>query len=1042
MTIFISRMSSHRSNENGDRNNLNNRIPPYGLSLTNEEDRILASFWSLYFPQEDLTISNKSPVIACFANFFKSNDSHGIFSSSSSKYQRKRPHQSNDIPYEDSDDEDDTDNNDGNRLNYNIVSIAIPSNDDDENRENNNSNNRSAKGNHPSIGNQENNYIQHKQYIYNLDYNLFVSKFKVTDFPRVLADQCIDTLNCLSLGLSIVRNVPCLIKFIHLPNTTMISDIRSNTVSKLIQVSGTVSKCSSIKTMITSCLFECSKCHGLSKVFFHDGFFEYPEKCTATKGCRCKYNFLLKRETCQSTDLQIIKVMDVLDNQSNSNSSSNVNSNEKSETDQDSRTDLGAGRLPSSIEVELIGADMVNTCIPGDNVKIVGVVDSRNDNGGTIYGKSQGQVTNSLYVMYVKAISIVNQRKTLMMNELNFSTNNMTGIKHLLAIKDIASQSNTFELLVHSLCPQIYGHELVKAGLILALFSGSMNVNEQSVNRSQNFEADTKPKTSNLNEESNDNDQKSHENDRQQMDIEESGDLISKTNNNDQNNINNSKRNIIQRRFNPHILVVGDPGLGKSRLLRAVTNLSPRGVYICGNTSTATGLTVTVTNERNSNENGLEAGALILSDQGICCIDEFDKISSNHYSSLLEAMEQQRISVAKAGVVATLSSRCSIIAAANPVGGKYNHCKTLLENIKISNALFTRFDLIFIVCDNPLSSGIDDAEVSNHILKRYRTDYENYNSRNINRQHHNTNKPSFMNQNDRNNLNSSSSFSVNRQHVTLKERLASSKAKNAKFSTIPAPLLKQYICYARKYCNPILTKEAGELLQETYLRKRKANRFGNYHGYNSSSKTGSKQTSVPITLRHLESLIRLSQARAKCELRTYVTKQDAIDVIQLMEESMAEVNSDDTMILQHAFSTSASYEKNNASFGNNDDFAPSFNHHNTNTSKDTDCSNLHHTIASSTSTSRGNSISQILNEPITIPKSGVISKAKQIKVFIKHLTKLSIHNGNKLYHRKELLDIALGLGLAIENFDNFIDILNTDCYLLKKGADVFQFMAT
>ncbi|KAG8085871.1 hypothetical protein GUJ93_ZPchr0010g7251 [Zizania palustris] len=118
--------------------------------------------------------------------------------------------------------------------------------------------------------------------------------------------------------------------------------------------------------------------------------------------------------------------------------------------------------------------------------------------------------------------------------------------------------------------------------------------------------------------------------------------------------------------------VPGDPGLGKSQLLQAAASVSPRGIYVCGNTTTNAGLTVAVVKDSISNDYAFEAGAMVLADRGLCCIDEFDKMSTEH-QALLEAMEQQCVSVAKAGLVASLSARTSVLAAANPVGGHYKY---------------------------------------------------------------------------------------------------------------------------------------------------------------------------------------------------------------------------------------------------------------------------------------------------------------------------------------------------------------------------------
>lgn len=232
----------------------------------------------------------------------------------------------------------------------------------------------------------------------------------------------------------------------------------------------------------------------------------------------------------------------------------------------------------------------------------------------------------------------------------------------------------------------------------------------------------------------------------------------------------------------------------------------------------------------------------------------------NEHQSLLEAMEQQNISVAKAGIVCTLMARTSVIAAANPIGGHYDRAKTIAENLKISPALLSRFDLIFILLDKPNEA--TDKQLSEHVMALH------------------GNKTNSNNSNAQNNLSSDegiivwqsqirgASQSVSSQAgMTLHSRLKISE-NSAKFVPIPAKALRKYIGYARRFVHPKLSEEAGEILQKFYLRIRSEH---------------ATRDSTPITNRQLESLIRLSEARARLELRDVVTKKDAEEVVELME---------------------------------------------------------------------------------------------------------------------------------------------------------------
>lgn len=371
--------------------------------------------------------------------------------------------------------------------------------------------------------------------------------------------------------------------------------LKSNYVGKFIAVRGTVVRVSIVKPMVKSMVFECIKCGYRDRTNVPDGKYIPPEFCRNPGGCGGK-NFLPDRSSAITVDWQKLRIQELA-------------SEEQREE----------GRMPRTLEAEITGS-LIDTCIPGDIIIASGVmkvVHSEADGAGRgRAGRSQ------LFLLYMDVNSIVNERtgnkeksgmeaeETVVIgrDDVQFSERELRAVREIHKVGRDGPDA-LFRLLVNSLAPGIFGHELVKAGMLLALLGGVTK----------------------------------YENDATKLTI----------------------------RGDPHVLVVGDPGLGKSQLLTAAAAVAPRGVYVCGNTTSTSGLTVTVVRDSITGDFTLEAGALVLADTGCCCIDEFDKMGGEQ-QALLEAMEQQSVSVAKAGIVCNLSARTSVIAAANPVGGHYN----------------------------------------------------------------------------------------------------------------------------------------------------------------------------------------------------------------------------------------------------------------------------------------------------------------------------------------------------------------------------------
>mmetsp|Transcript_45735 Transcript_45735/g.82325 ORF Transcript_45735/g.82325 Transcript_45735/m.82325 type:complete len:892 (+) Transcript_45735:64-2739(+) len=276
-------------------------------------------------------------------------------------------------------------------------------------------------------------------------------------------------------------------------------------------------------------------------------------------------------------------------------------------------------------------------------------------------------------------------------------------------------------------------------------------------------------------------------------------------------------------------LVVGDPGLAKSQFLKYVEQTFPRAVYTTGKGASAVGLTAAVTRD----EHGhfcLEGGAMVLADNGICLIDEFDKMNDQDRTSLHEAMEQQTISISKAGIVATLQARCAVVAVANPIEGRYDPMRTFSQNVNLSDPILSRFDMICVLRDE--SDPVQDELLADHVLCSHIRSHPD---------------------------------------ATAEEKNKKPKAQNkSHIQPIDQDLLKKYIVYARTRVFPKLTHVDSEKLASFYAEMRA-------EAY--------KAGGVAMTARHMDSLARLAEANARIELRNHVNSKDIDNAIAVMLES-------------------------------------------------------------------------------------------------------------------------------------------------------------
>jgi replicative DNA helicase Mcm len=280
-----------------------------------------------------------------------------------------------------------------------------------------------------------------------------------------------------------------------------------------------------------------------------------------------------------------------------------------------------------------------------------------------------------------------------------------------------------------------------------------------------------------------------------------------------------------------HILLVGDPGVAKSAMVRYMSRLAPRGVFASGKSSSAAGLTCAATKDGDWGEGRwtLEAGAMVLADNGFLGVDELDKMKDEDRSSMHEGMEQQQIHYNKAGIAATLQTRCSILAAMNPEDGRFDGNRTLVEQLDIPDTLVSRFDAIFLIQDRPNVQR--DTDISGHILQSHRR----------------------------------GGALANIGEEGMAGILQETEEVAPRYD---AEIMRKYVAYARRI-KPVLTVEAIGAIQQHYVGIRKLGE--------------GDDKAVPITARQLEGYVRMAEASARSRLSRWVQAQDAKRAIDVVE---------------------------------------------------------------------------------------------------------------------------------------------------------------
>ncbi|KAK2956104.1 putative DNA replication licensing factor mcm4 [Blattamonas nauphoetae] len=612
-------------------------------------------------------------------------------------------------------------------------------------------------------------------------------------------------------------------------------DLEPEDICRLITIEGLVIHVSPIVLDMRMCAFQCSSCGYVVIVKEQDYKIKEPEKCDA---CKKNQTMALFHKKSIFSDRQVIRVQE------------NIN-------------DIPEGEIPRSVSVVLTGY-LLKGVVPGDRIKVTGIYRAQlpRETGG-----NSRRAVKSVLPTFIDATGIEKDKSSLgqgLVKDTLSSEKTMT--KEMIEERNIWNRAlgkrpDIVDLLIKSIAPSVYGHNDVKKGLLCQLFGGANHPDNPSdeAHKSDHIGSAVDPPSSlpHTPSEAPSSDFST------ESQIGHSLDSYSQPSPHRQRGEKHESNGaMLSTRNEINVLLIGDPSTAKSQMLRYVHRIAPRGMMTSGSGSSAVGLTAYVTRDPDTDELVLESGALVMSDGGICCVDEFDKMSQHARTILHEAMEQQSISVAKAGIVCTLRARTAILAAANPQHSRYNTQMTVLQNIALPATLLSRFDLIFLLLDIPEESR--DREFSRHLVSLFQippTDADD--------------RKSSKNRKDRQPENNITSIAAPK---TKKE--IETEAKSVDILT--QEQISEYILYARQHCFPKITEQAKETLINSYVQMRERH---------------NSEKSVRTTLRQLDSLMRVSTSLARMQLSPSVSVDNAVESVALVEDALKRSAIDDEGVM-------------------------------------------------------------------------------------------------------------------------------------------------